>query len=204
MPGQSSSQIEEIWILSKFGLFLMFFSHNFFILLNFGWRVDLEMKIYKFFVFSVTIWQPWHPWIFMHSVLHNWALKHIFDFSQNVIYFTKAKFPLPTIVLCMMLSGVIIKIKQINYCYTFNSHSSSHNGIFLPAWKIIYSLLRFLDMNKLFREISSSYKSDYQHHWYTIRNTLGKLVVDHKHLTPQELGGADSYTYWYSAFLYRL
>ena len=49
------AKFEEIWFFFNFGPFLMVFPHDIFILLNFGWIVDLGMKLFKFFTFLVII-----------------------------------------------------------------------------------------------------------------------------------------------------
>ena len=76
--------MEETWFSSKFELFLMGFFQDYFILLNYGWMVDLGMKKLEFFIFSVIKLHPWNPLIFIRSVSPIWALKQNFDFSPFV------------------------------------------------------------------------------------------------------------------------
>ena len=44
------------------------FLNGFFILLNFGWMVDLAMSIFEFLTKFLVFWHSWHPWVCIRSV----------------------------------------------------------------------------------------------------------------------------------------
>ena len=51
------------------------FFNDFFILLNFGWMVNLVMGIFEFLTKFQVFWHPCHPWVCVHSDLKQiWAI----------------------------------------------------------------------------------------------------------------------------------
>ena len=93
LPGRPSSQN---WIKSKsIYHFLMNFDAFFtvfFILLNFGWMVDLAMSIFENLTKFLVFWHPWQPWVCIRSVSWKWNLKQIEAIPPSVRIYEELSF----------------------------------------------------------------------------------------------------------------
>ena len=76
LPGRPSSQN---WVKSKtichfLRDFETFLNGLILISLNYGWMVDLAKSIFEYLTRFLVCWNPWHPWVCIHS-----DLKQLFE-----------------------------------------------------------------------------------------------------------------------------
>ena len=131
----------------------------FFILLNFGWMVDLAMIIFEFLTKFLVLWHPWHPWVYIRSVCWKCNLKQIEaippsvqrplrDVFFYVLEFTRLwPFPWPSfqksVLVCSFFQKPRVSVKKRADRGLFCGFLSKIMQTFVSALQIISQMIKY-------------------------------------------------------------